>query len=133
MYLESKGVLSLPSDDLRNEILKSFVEFVDPFMPVLDLQQFFQTISEGDESHGRISLLLFYAVMFSGSTFADLTAIQRAGYATRRDARKSLYQKAKVGTIFLLWFLGAIADIIRSCTILTTTVIGSRLCNLCFS
>jgi hypothetical protein len=34
--------------------------------------------------------------MFAGATFVDLDDIQAAGFATRREARKALYDRAQV-------------------------------------
>ena len=95
-YLRKKGALSLPSAELRSEILRSFIEYVDPFMPTLELYDFLETIENGDGRRGQISLLLFHAVMFAGSAFVGIHHLQRAGYANRRHARGTFFQRARV-------------------------------------
>ncbi|TKA64215.1 hypothetical protein B0A49_11877 [Cryomyces minteri] len=59
-------------------------------MPVLDLQDFLEAV----EGNGNVvSLLLFQCVMFAGTAFVDLRHLENEGYATRRQARKSFFQK----------------------------------------
>lgn len=95
-YLEKKGALTVPSVGLRNEMLKAYIEFVHPFMPLLDLYDFVMIIESGNGSLGRISLILFQAVMFAGSAFVDMHHLHNAGYATRKEARKDFFQKTRV-------------------------------------
>lgn len=95
-YLEKKGALTLPDPGFRNELLRSYVEFVHPYMPLLDLQDFVSIVDQTDESAGRISLILFQAVMFAGSAFVDMSHLRKAGYSTRKEARKDFFQKARV-------------------------------------
>ena len=101
-FLYNKDALSLPSAELRNEILRSYTEFVDPFMPVLDLREFLQIVEHEDGSCGKMSLQLFHAVMFAGSAFVDLSHLRKAGFSTRRGARKSFQQRARV-SMRLAW------------------------------
>jgi hypothetical protein len=95
-YLEKKGALTVPSVGLRNELLKAYIEFVHPYMPLLDLYDFISIIESGNGTLGRISLILFQAVMFAGSAFVDMPHLQNAGYLTRKDARKDFFQKTRV-------------------------------------
>lgn len=94
-YLKRKNALQIPQCRLRCEIFRSYLEFVHPYMPVIDVHQFLQAIYEsGSQS---VSLLLFQAVMFAGSAFVDLAYLRSAGYSSRLAARKAFYQRAKVG------------------------------------
>lgn len=86
----------MPDPGFRNELLRSYVEFVHPYMPLLDLQDFVSIVDQTDESVGRISLILFQAVMFAGSAFVDMSHLRKAGYSTRKEARKDFFQKARV-------------------------------------
>ena len=95
-FLLRKGALSLPPVDLRNALLQSYVEHVDPFMPTLDMNEFLEIVDARDGSRGQISLLLFQAVMFTASAFVDMHYLRRAGYGTRKDARKSFYTRTRV-------------------------------------
>jgi len=88
--------LAIPDSSLRNELLRCYVEFVHPFMPLLDLHDFLNTVDAEDGSSGKVSLLVLQAVMFTGSAFVDMRSLARAGYTSRKEARKSFFQKARV-------------------------------------
>lgn len=94
-YLSSKGALEIPTPDLRNALIWSFFEYVYPFMPILDFDQFLQSINVQDGSN-PISLLLFQAVLFAGTAHVEMSYLKRAGFQTRRDARKAFFQKVRV-------------------------------------
>jgi hypothetical protein len=95
-YLEKKGALTVPKGALRSEMLRAYVEFVHPYMPLLDLHDFLTVIDKSDGSNGKVSLILFQAVMFAGSAFIDMDHLRIAGYATRKEARKDFFQKTRV-------------------------------------
>ncbi|KAL4902502.1 hypothetical protein BDW74DRAFT_157919 [Aspergillus multicolor] len=92
-YLAMKGALTVPDVTLRNELLKAYIHYVHTYMPLLDLEDFLQTIAK---SQGRMSLLLFQAVMFAGTAFIDLKHLQAAGYPSRKSARKAFFQRARL-------------------------------------
>ncbi|TKA68816.1 hypothetical protein B0A49_05829 [Cryomyces minteri] len=92
-YLDRKGALTVPDLPLRNELLRSYAEYVHPFMPLLDLSDFLEAV-EGDGN--LVSLLLFQCVMFAGTAFVDLRHLKNAGYASRREARKQFFQKTRL-------------------------------------
>lgn len=95
-YLEKKGALTLPKATLRSEMLRAFIEYVHPYMPLLDLHDFLTKIDRPDGSAGKVSLILFQAVMFAGSGFVDMQYLRAAGYVTRKEARKDFFQKTRV-------------------------------------
>jgi len=95
-YLEKKGALTVPKGNLRGEMLRAYVEFVHPYMPLLDLHDFLSMVDKRDGSKGKVSLILFQAVMFAGSAFVDMEHLRTAGYATRKDARKDFFQKTRI-------------------------------------
>ncbi|CAO2650742.1 Nn.00g020340.m01.CDS01 [Neocucurbitaria sp. VM-36] len=95
-YLEKKGALTVPKGILRSEMLRAYVEFVHPYMPLLDLHDFLTVIDRPDGSKGKVSLILFQAVMFAGSAFVDMQHLRTAGYATRKEARKDFFQKTRI-------------------------------------
>lgn len=66
-YLTKKGALALPAEPLRSELLKSHFDFVHPYMPLLNRREFLDIVTSEDGSKGKVSLLLFQAVMFTGS------------------------------------------------------------------
>lgn len=97
-YLQSKGALTLPSDDFQDALIWSFFEYVYPFMPVLDLDQFLQSVYHRDGSAGQISLLLLQAVLFAGTAHVKMSFLKDAGFQSRRQARKAFFQKVRVRT-----------------------------------
>lgn len=94
-YLAKKGALSIPSPPLRDALLESFINFIYPFMPLLDLQELLDIIENNDEN-SAISLLLFQAIMFASTASVDMTYLKAAGYNSRRDARRDFFQKTRV-------------------------------------
>ncbi|KAL2815065.1 fungal-specific transcription factor domain-containing protein [Aspergillus cavernicola] len=94
-YLAAKEIFSLPDRRLQSELLRTFVLHVHPYLPVLDLPIFLEAIANND-GYSHVSLLLFYAVMFSAIAFIDPAHIQRAGYTSRKAARQEFFRKARV-------------------------------------
>lgn len=94
--LYAKDSLSIPAAPLRNAVLRSYLEFVHPDMPIVDIHELLQIISDGNGKSGRVSLLLFQAVMFAGTAFVNMAYLKTAGYSNRKEARKAFFQKAKV-------------------------------------
>jgi hypothetical protein len=95
-YLQAKGALDLPSDHLRNQLLRGYIESVHGLLPVLDLHDFLNIIERASGETGQVNLLLFQAVMFAGTAFVGMQHLRAAGFGERRNARKTYYQKAKV-------------------------------------
>jgi hypothetical protein len=95
-YLAKKGALTVPEVSLRNELLRSYLEYVHPFMPLLELHDFLSIIERGNGAAGKLSLLLFQAVMFAGTAFVGMSHLENAGYKTRKAARKVFFQKTRV-------------------------------------
>lgn len=71
-YLATKGALTLPSEPLRSELLNSHFNFAHPYMPLLNKNEFLDIVTSEDGSRGKVSLLLFQAVMFTGSAVCSL-------------------------------------------------------------
>lgn len=95
-YLHIKGALSLPTLPLQNALLQAYVEFVHPYMPLMDLNHFLSTINTRDGRNGQTSLFLYQAVMFAASAFVDMKYLREGGYTTRKAARKSFFQKTRL-------------------------------------
>ena len=94
-YLQRKGALTVPDTRLRNELLRSYVQYVHPYMPLLDLKDFLQPIERND-GNSPISLLLFQAVMFAATAYVDMRFLHAQGFESRKAARKVLFQRARV-------------------------------------
>ena len=95
-YLRKKGALSVPEIGLRNELLRSYLEYCHPFMPLLDMHEFLCIANATDGSAGKLSMFTFTAVMFVGTAYVDFSHLQKAGYNTRKEARKDFFHKARV-------------------------------------
>jgi hypothetical protein len=95
-YLFAKGALSLPENSVRNALLRSYLEYVHPYMPLVEVHEVLQMVNDGTGETGRISLLLFQAIMFAGTAFVDMEYLRAAGYSNRKAARKAFFQKARV-------------------------------------
>ncbi|KJZ74230.1 Cutinase transcription factor 1 beta [Hirsutella minnesotensis 3608] len=95
-YLYTKGALTLPGLALQNALLQAYVEYVYPYMPLMDLHDFLGVISRRDGVNGQTSLFLYQAVMFSATAFVEMKYLREAGYASRKAARKAFFQKTRL-------------------------------------
>jgi hypothetical protein len=98
-YLFAKGALSLPDTPVRNALLRSYLEYVHPYMPLVEIHELLRIIDDGTGRAGRISLLLFQAIMFAGTAFVDMEYLKAVGYSNRKAARKAFFQKARVSLL----------------------------------
>lgn len=94
-YLSKKGALTVPPLRLRNELLRCYIEYTHPFMPLLDVHEVVNTVDRNDGS-SVISLLLYQAVMFCGVATVDVRHLKAAGYSSRREARREYFQKTRL-------------------------------------
>ncbi|KAJ5895596.1 hypothetical protein N7495_007287 [Penicillium taxi] len=94
-FLRFRGALSIPETGLRNELLRSYIQWVHSFMPVLNLQELLRCVAEND-SAGNVSIVLFQAIMFVGTAFVDLKYLQAAGFSTRKSARNAFYTRLRL-------------------------------------
>lgn len=99
-YLHIKGALTLPNIGLQNALLQAYVEYVHPYMPLMDIHEFLNIVTRRDGLNGQTSLFLYQAVMFSASAFVDMKHLREAGYSTRKAARKSFFQRTRVCNSF---------------------------------
>lgn len=109
-YLEAKGALTIPSQGLRKELMKSYLQFVHPYMPLLELDDFLRTMARNDGSL-RMSLLLFQATMFAGTAFISMKHLIEAGYESRKEARKAFFQRARVWRIIFVLLSGFLTNL----------------------
>lgn len=95
-YLSSKGALSIPPDEFRNALLLSYIEFVHPYLPLVDLRDLLAIMDEGVGENGKISILLFQSIMFAGAAFVDTAQLNQGGFSTRKAARRMFFRRARV-------------------------------------
>jgi hypothetical protein len=98
-YLFVKGALTLPGIALQNALLTAYVEYVHPYMPLMDLHEFLNIVNRRDGVNGQTSLFLYQAVMFSATAFVDMKYLREAGYPTRKAARKAFFLKTRVSPL----------------------------------
>ncbi|CRK42713.1 hypothetical protein BN1723_016064, partial [Verticillium longisporum] len=101
-YLHTKGALSLPPLPLQTALLQAYVEYVHPYMPLLDLREFLGAVNARDGLCGQVSLFLYQAIMFAATAFVDMKALKEAGYSTRKAARRSFFSKTRSDRLVLV-------------------------------
>jgi hypothetical protein len=99
-YLHTKGALNLPSLELQSALLRAYVEYVHPYMPLLELGEFLNIINSRDGLYGQVSLFLYQSVLFAATAFVEPKYIKEAGYASRKAARKAFFQKTRVSASY---------------------------------
>ncbi len=103
-YLARKGALSVPDFDLRDELLRCYIEFVPGSLPEPDWHEVLTHVERRHATGGGLSLLLFQAIMFAGSAYIDLEYLKRAGFKTRRSARRVFFQRVRVSKMSTIGF-----------------------------
>ena len=103
-YLFAKGALSLPETSVRNALMKAYIEYVHPYMPLVEMHELLAIIDDATGQSGKVSLLLFQSIMFAGTAFVDMEFLRNAGYTNRKAARKAFFQKARVSS----WVLSSV-------------------------
>ncbi|KAF5709071.1 cutinase transcription factor 1 beta [Fusarium mundagurra] len=103
-FLALKDCLTIPDNQLRDELIRIYAFIVYPFMPAIDLIDFLEPITGSSEA-GTVSLLIFQAIMFSSVTFVDMQLLQSHGFESKREARKVFFNRVK-----LLYSLGYETD-----------------------
>jgi hypothetical protein len=95
-YLQAKGAFTLPTGRVQAALLRAYVEYVHPYMPLLDLHEFLDIVSAGDGLCGQVSLLLYQAVLFSATAYLSGDSLRELGFANRRAARRALFQRTRL-------------------------------------
>lgn len=95
-YLKSKGALSLPDPDVQDALVDAYVQHVQSRFHLLSALDLVQMVRRREEQDKALSLLLYQSVLYTAAAFVDAHFIQKAGYSSRRAARKDLYDKTRV-------------------------------------
>lgn len=95
-YLQIKGALAIPSTKLQNSLLAAYCQYAFPYLPAINLHEFLRIVNDPSGSSGQTSLLLYQTVMLSAAAFVDEKCLYEEGYASRKEARRVFYERAKV-------------------------------------
>ncbi|KAL6407386.1 putative c6 transcription factor protein [Ilyonectria robusta] len=94
-YLANKGALTIPDDELRNELLRTYITIIFPFLPAMDFMAFLESILLGDGDN-PVSLLLFQAVMFASVNLVDFKFLKARGFSSRKKARETFFDRVRL-------------------------------------
>lgn len=86
----------MPNSALQGQLLEKYVLHVHPFLPLLDLEDFYQAIYDDGESF-QIPVILFQAVMFCAVPYVDMELLRVEGLDGREEAREKYFEKVRVG------------------------------------
>ncbi|OJJ34569.1 hypothetical protein ASPWEDRAFT_112951 [Aspergillus wentii DTO 134E9] len=98
-YLSSKGCFSIPNWLTINEFARQYFLQIHPCLPVLDEAEFWRIAVDSDNGFTgsrKISLFVFQAFLFASCPFVPLETLQKCGFTNKRDARTTLYNRAKL-------------------------------------
>lgn len=95
-FLQQKGALTIPDATLREALIQAYLEDVHPLLPVINIEDFVESLIEENELNLKISFLFLQAVMFAGSAYVDWSLLAEAGFKSRKGARETLYQRVRV-------------------------------------
>ncbi|KAJ5217184.1 FarB, partial [Penicillium chermesinum] len=92
--LSSEGVFEFPPIDLVREYFKSYVRWMYPMCPVVDLNFCLEALTN-PKSGKQISVLLFYAIMLAGAAFVDEAHYRALEFESRIAARRTFFARAQ--------------------------------------
>ncbi|PMD46871.1 hypothetical protein L207DRAFT_377277, partial [Hyaloscypha variabilis F] len=110
-YLQQHDACTLPPEPLQSEILKAYLELVNPSFPVIDIESTlftvkfgfeygeemrYQSMQNGQIANKRIQLLLFQAIMLAGVRFVSTKALREAGFTSRESAIRIFFSRVKI-------------------------------------
>ena len=81
---------------MQFELLRAYIEFSYPRMPVIHLEAFCQAIESCDGSGGKISIMLYQAVLFAGAAHVRSSVAEENGWASKKTLRRELHQRVEV-------------------------------------
>ncbi|KAM0713380.1 hypothetical protein Q7P37_010342 [Cladosporium fusiforme] len=93
VYLQSKGVFSIPKPETCRALLRAYLRHVHSIMPVIDGKVIASLYTAGQPT-GR-NLLLLWSVFFAAMSFAEESVWVGENYTSRDEMRNALYSRAK--------------------------------------
>ncbi|CAK7215769.1 hypothetical protein SBRCBS47491_002596 [Sporothrix bragantina] len=102
-YLELQGCLRVPTRSILDEFVQQYFLHVHPLLPLFNEGDFWELYCQqpgggggGPSGEGRMSLLVFQALLFATCNFVSRNSIRALGFSTIRLARAALYRRAKL-------------------------------------
>jgi hypothetical protein len=93
--LRRQEAMSMPSTELMNEILSTYIGYIHPRLPFLELSVLSSDLRKG-VSAGTFSLLVLQALTSAALVYVKESSVENAGYKSPREASRAYYAKAKV-------------------------------------
>jgi hypothetical protein len=85
-----RDIFALPPHQVQADLLDAYFTFAYLAHPIVSPSRVRSTFADGS-----ISIILLYALLYTGTTHADDAVIYRAGFASRVSAQRSFYNSAK--------------------------------------
>jgi hypothetical protein len=105
-FLEGQHAFELPSWSLQKALIEAYVEYAYPYMPLIQLPDFLDSLENVSIREGKKhSLLLYLALLFAGAAFVSQSALKAdtMGFSTRKLARRELSRRVTVRTTQLVF------------------------------
>ncbi|CAK7200319.1 hypothetical protein SEUCBS139899_003010 [Sporothrix eucalyptigena] len=93
--LTRNGALTLPEDDLQHELFRKYILYAFAFMPVINMESFFAPICRRDGT-GKVSLLVYQALLFASAAYVDPEYSAERGYQGRKSLRRTFFKRARL-------------------------------------
>ncbi|CRG87289.1 Cutinase transcription factor 1 alpha [Talaromyces islandicus] len=92
-YLRLKGVFWFPETPICDALVRAYFHYVHPFFPIIDVGSFLTTYESAKPDELGIHLL--WSVFLAATHFLDDDVVRAAGFQSRKDMKRSMYQKSK--------------------------------------
>ncbi|RVX65940.1 hypothetical protein B0A52_09825 [Exophiala mesophila] len=94
-FLAAERAFELPPPRLRNAIITSYVHFVHPQLPLVDVHEVLLALAS-DGKAANVSILLLQSILLAGSAFVETEYLVEAGFQDRMDLRKQLANRVRI-------------------------------------
>lgn len=95
VLLIAAEAFTLPNVTVRDELVRKYAEYVHPFLPLINLDEFLAAIVDS-KACSTVSLLLFQAIMFVATAYISKQTLATLGYSSRRAAEEAFFRRVKV-------------------------------------
>ncbi|KAL6810268.1 fungal-specific transcription factor domain-containing protein [Trichoderma sp. SZMC 28015] len=93
VYLEAKGVFTLPKTKSCESLLRAYLHHVHPIMPVIEVDHILEY-----QRNGRLheyNILLLWSIFSAAVNFVSPEVYHQEGYKSRKEMKASMYSRAK--------------------------------------